>query len=103
MEEGKSCGPLWSKRVADSIHIQEGSIRGSIEGHSEFNTGVDSVNSRQLSNGDNQDICVTRPDEKRLACLCSGHEMYDAMRIWFLMIAGIHHDVARPNMKNTVL
>ena len=67
MKEGKSSGLLWSKRVAESIHIEKGSVLSSFEGHPEFNTGVDSVNSNQLSNGDNQVICVTNPDEKRFA------------------------------------
>ena len=100
MKEGKSSGPLWSKRVADCIHIQEG-VCDSFEGHPEFNTRINSVISSQLSN--NQDICVTSPDEKRLAHPSSGHKMYDNTPISFLMIVGIDHDVTRTNMKNTVL
>ena len=57
IKEGKSYGLLWSKRVADNIHIQEGGVLASFEGHSTFNTEVDSVSNSQLSNGDNQDMC----------------------------------------------
>ena len=89
MKEGKSSCPLWCKRVADSIHFQEGGVLASFEGHSEFTTRVHSVISSQLSNGDDQNICVTTPDKKRLACPCSGHKMYDERCIGFLMIAGM--------------